>query len=95
MRVEHDGAYLAVASKGGAPDNPQWFHNLLAHPDIDLQDGTATVRYRARLVTSEPERSGWWRRAVEAFPPYAEYQARTEREIPLFVLEPTPHPEPA
>ncbi len=88
MRVEHDGAYLAVASKGGAPDNPQWFHNLLVHPELDLQDGTATARYRARLIESGEERAAWWARAVQAFPPYAEYQQRTERAIPLFVLEP-------
>ena len=88
MRVEHDGVYLAVASKGGAPDNPQWYHNLLAHPDLDLQDGTDSARYRARLIESGQERAAWWQRAVEAFPPYAEYQQRTERAIPLFVLEP-------
>lgn len=88
MRVEHAGDYLAVASKGGAPKNPQWYHNLVAHPDLELQDGTVTRPFRARLVEDDQERAQWWERAVAAFPPYAEYQAGTERTIPLFVLEP-------
>ncbi len=87
MRVEHEGSYLAVASQGGAPQHPQWFHNLVAHPDIDLQDGTVSSPARARLLEGQA-RSQWWARAVEAFPPYAEYQTKTDRQIPLFLLEP-------
>ena len=86
MRVEHDGAYAAVASKGGAPDNPQWYFSLKANPDIDLQDGTATLPMRARELAGE-ERAQWWERCVAAFPPYAEYQTKTDRVIPLFVVE--------
>lgn len=87
MRVEHEGVYAAVASKGGAPDHPQWYFNLLAHPDLDLQDGTRTRPVRAREI-SGAEREAWWRRCVEAFPPYVEYQTRTDRLIPVFLLEP-------
>ncbi len=87
MRVEHEGVYAAVASQGGAPTHPQWFHNLVAHPDIDLQDGTVTGPFRAREVTGT-EREQWWPRCVEAFPDYADYQTRTDRLIPVFVLEP-------
>ena len=86
MRVERDGAYLAVASKGGAPDNPEWFHNFVAHPEVDLQDGAEKHTYRARLVEGA-ERALWWERSVAVFPRYDEYQASTEREIPVFVLE--------
>ena len=87
MRVEHDGRYLAVASQGGAPKHPTWYRNLVAHPEVDVQDGPVRRSYRARLVTGE-EKATWWQRAVEAFPDYADYQERTEREIPVFVLEP-------
>ncbi|MFN8096830.1 MAG: nitroreductase family deazaflavin-dependent oxidoreductase [Dermatophilaceae bacterium] len=87
MRVEHDGVYAAVASKGGAPDNPQWYHNLVAHPEITLQDGTAIHDVRAREISGD-ERAQWWPRCVAAFPPYAEYQASTDRTIPVFLLEP-------
>ncbi|WP_043502681.1 nitroreductase family deazaflavin-dependent oxidoreductase [Georgenia sp. SUBG003] len=87
MRVEHGGVYLAVASQGGAPTHPQWYHNLAAHPEVRVQDGAQLVTARARLVTGG-ERAQWWERAVAAFPPYAQYQERTEREIPVFVLEP-------
>lgn len=88
MRVEHAGAYAAVASKGGAPDNPQWYHSLRANPDIDLQDGRETMPMRARELTGT-ERATWWERCVAAFPPYAEYQERAgRREIPVLVLEP-------
>ena len=88
MRVEHDGVYAAVASKGGAPEHPEWFHNFLAHPQVDLQDGAEPYEYVAREATDE-EREEWWPRAVEAFPPYAEYQEKTDRLIPLFLLERT------
>ena len=85
MRVEHDGEYAAVASKGGAPEHPAWFHNLVAHPVVDLQDGPEPAAYTARLVTGA-ERAEWWTRCVAAFPPYAGYQEKTDREIPVFVL---------
>jgi deazaflavin-dependent oxidoreductase (nitroreductase family) len=87
MRVEHDGHYAAVASIGGAPKNPVWYYNLSAHPNITLQDGPATYELVAREVTG-PEKEQWWERAVAAFPDYANYQAKTSRVIPLFVLEP-------
>ena len=88
MRVEHDGAYAAVASKGGAPEHPVWYHNLRAHPVVLLQDGKVTKEYRSREVSGE-ERAAWWERSVAAFPPYAEYQEKTDRQIPVFVLEET------
>ncbi|GAA4903206.1 deazaflavin-dependent oxidoreductase (nitroreductase family) [Actinomycetospora succinea] len=87
MRVEHDGSYAVVASKGGAPENPVWFENIRAHPEISLQDGTETREYTARVVSGD-ERAQWWDRAVAAFPNYAEYATRTDREIPVFVLDP-------
>jgi len=87
MRVEHDGHYAAVASIGGAPKNPVWYYNLSAHPNITLQDGPATYELVAREVTG-PEKEQWWERAVAAFPDYANYQAKTSRVIPVFVLEP-------
>ena len=86
MRVEHDGVYAAVASRGGSPEHPQWYHNLRAHPEVDLQDGTATFRVRARELDPE-ERAAWWPRCVAAYPPYAEYQGKTDRVIPVFILE--------
>jgi F420H(2)-dependent quinone reductase len=88
MRVERDGTYVAIASKGGAPDNPEWYYNFLAHPEVDLQDGPAKKTYRARLVEG-PEREQWWRLAVDTWSTYGEYQKKTDREIPVFVLEPT------
>ncbi len=87
MRVEHEGRYAAVASKGGEPANPQWYASLVAEPVVELQDGTVTRGYRAREVSGD-ERALWWRRAVEAYPDYADYQRRTDRQIPVFVLEP-------
>lgn len=87
MRVEHGGRYLAVASKGGAPAHPTWYANLVADPHVELQDGPVRQDMVARQVYGE-ERADWWERAVEAFAPYADYQQRTEREIPVFVLEP-------
>lgn len=86
MRVEHDGAYAVVASRGGAPEHPQWYWNLRAHPLVELQDGPERHDYRARELAGE-ERDAWWDRAVEAYPPYAEYQTKTTRRIPVFVLE--------
>jgi deazaflavin-dependent oxidoreductase (nitroreductase family) len=87
MRVEHDGRYAAVASKGGAPDHPAWYRNLIAHPLVEIQDAEAKGDYTAREL-SGAERQTWWERAVEAFPNYAEYQTNTDRQIPVFVLEP-------
>ncbi|MEW1958146.1 nitroreductase family deazaflavin-dependent oxidoreductase [Kineococcus sp. NPDC059986] len=87
MRVEHDGAYAAVASLGGAPRNPVWYHNVKAHPLVELQDGPVKKDYTAREVTGE-EKAQWWERAVAAYPDYADYQRKTDREIPVFVLEP-------
>lgn len=86
MRVEHEGAYAVVASRGGAPEHPQWYWNLVAHPLVELQDGAERHDYRARELAGE-ERSLWWDRAVEAYPPYAEYQTKTTRQIPVFLLE--------
>ena len=85
MRVEHDGAYAVVASKGGAPEHPNWYHNLVAHPQVELQDGDARHDYLAREVTGD-ERALWWQRSVAAFPTYAGYEKKTERLIPVFVL---------
>lgn len=88
MRVERDGRYVAIASKGGAPDHPEWFHNFLANPQVELQDGTEKKTYRARLLEGD-ERAEWWQHAVDTWPTYASYQQKTEREIPVFLLEPT------
>jgi deazaflavin-dependent oxidoreductase (nitroreductase family) len=86
MRVEHGGSYVAVASKGGAPDHPAWYGNIKAHPLVELQDGTSKGDYRARELTG-PERETWWDRAVAVWPDYANYQTKTAREIPLLLLE--------
>jgi deazaflavin-dependent oxidoreductase (nitroreductase family) len=87
MRVEHDGKYAVVASQGGAPKHPFWYHNLVANPHVELQDGPVKQDMVAREVTGE-EKAQWWARAVAAYPDYADYQAKTDRAIPLFVLEP-------
>ena len=87
MRVEHEGEYAVVASLGGAPKHPVWYYNLKARPHVELQDGPAKGDYLAREVTGE-EKARWWARAVAAYPPYADYQAKTAREIPVFVLTP-------
>ena len=87
MRVEHDGTYAVVASKGGSARNPVWYHNLTANPHVELQDGPAKGDYTAREVTGN-EKSTWWDRAVTVWPDYAGYQKRTARQIPVFVLEP-------
>jgi deazaflavin-dependent oxidoreductase (nitroreductase family) len=86
MRVEHDGKYALVASKGGAPDNPKWYYNIKANPDIMVQDGPEPFDGRARELQGE-QRELWWRRAVEAFPPYADYVKKTTRTIPVFLVE--------
>jgi F420H(2)-dependent quinone reductase len=87
MRVEHEGRYAAVASMGGAPKNPVWYYNLRANPRVELQDGPERLDMIARETTGA-DRAAWWERAVKAYPPYAEYQTKTSRQIPVFVLEP-------
>ncbi len=87
MRVEHEGEYAAVASLGGAPKHPVWYHNLKAHPQVELQDGANRRDYQVREVTGD-EKAVWWERAVAAYPDYVDYQKRTSREIPVFVLTP-------
>ena len=87
MRVEHNGRYAAVASQGGSPEHPLWYHNFRADPHVQLQDGPDKRDMVAREV-SGAERAEWWDRAVAAYPPYAEYQQKTRRQIPVFVLEP-------
>jgi len=86
MRVEKDGVYAAVASKGGDPQHPVWFHNFVAHPKVQLQDGPEPALYRARIAEGA-ERAEWWERCVAQYSPYAEYQEKTDREIPVFLLE--------
>jgi deazaflavin-dependent oxidoreductase (nitroreductase family) len=88
MRVEHHGAYAVVASMGGSPRNPVWYYNLKANPHVELQDGVTKRDYTAREVTGH-EKAVWWERAVETWPDYANYQLRTDRQIPVFVLEAT------
>jgi deazaflavin-dependent oxidoreductase (nitroreductase family) len=87
MRVEHDGEYAVVASQGGAPTHPVWYHNLVAHPHVELQDGPARRDYIARELHGA-ERGVWWERAVAAWPDYAGYQLKTDRVIPVFLLTP-------
>ncbi|MEU3919006.1 nitroreductase family deazaflavin-dependent oxidoreductase [Streptomyces sp. NPDC029004] len=87
MRVEHEGTYAAVASLGGAAKNPVWYYNVLADPRVELQDGPVRQDMTAREVTGD-EKALWWERAVAAYPDYAAYQRKTERVIPVFVLEP-------
>lgn len=86
MRVERGGTYVAVASLGGAPQNPVWYHNFLAHPEVDLQDGPEKHTYVARVLEGE-ERAEWWAHAVATWDTYAEYEKKTERQIPVFLLE--------
>jgi deazaflavin-dependent oxidoreductase (nitroreductase family) len=86
MRVEHEGVYAVVASLGGAPKHPVWYHNIVAHPHVELQDMAEKHDYLAREVHGE-EKALWWQRAVATWPDYEKYQQKTEREIPVFVLE--------
>ena len=86
MRVERDGAYLAVASKGGAADDPAWADNFRKHPEVELQDKAEKHTYRAREL-SGAERADWWQHAVATWKTYADYQEKTDREIPLVLLE--------
>jgi deazaflavin-dependent oxidoreductase (nitroreductase family) len=87
MRVEHDHEYAVVASLGGAPQNPVWYYNVKAHPRVELQDGPVNKDYEAREVFGD-EKAAWWERAVAAWPDYAEYQTKTDRQLPVFVLTP-------
>ena len=87
MRVEHNGEYAVVASLGGAPKHPVWYHNVKKNPRVELQDGSTTGDYEAREVFDD-EKATWWERAVEAWPDYADYQKKTDRQIPVFVLTP-------
>jgi deazaflavin-dependent oxidoreductase (nitroreductase family) len=87
MRVEHNGSYAIVASQGGAPKHPVWYHNVVANPHVQLQDGPTAKPFVAHEATGE-EKSAWWARAVETWPDYADYQTKTDRQIPVFVLDP-------
>jgi len=87
MRVEHDGRYLAVASYGGGAENPVWVQNFRAHPEVDLQDRADKATYTVRELPVGPERDEWWTRAVETWPTYGAYQKKTDRLIPVFLLE--------
>jgi deazaflavin-dependent oxidoreductase (nitroreductase family) len=87
MRIEHNGEYAVVASRGGSPKNPVWYYNLIKNPHVELQDGPVKKDYLAREVFGD-HKAIWWERAVAAFPDYAEYQKKTERQIPVFVLTP-------
>ena len=89
MRVEHNGTYAVVASLGGAPEHPVWYHNLKVDPHVELQDLATKRDYTAREVSGD-EKALWWDRAVAAWPDYATYQKKTDRQIPVFVLEPRP-----
>lgn len=86
IRVEHDGEYAVLASMGGAPKNPFWYHNLLGNPEVELQDGPTVHQLRARELSGE-ERATWWARSTDVWPAYDEYQDKTDRLIPVFVLE--------
>ena len=88
MRVEHRGEYALIASKGGAPAHPGWYHNLVAEPHVMIQDGPEPHDFTAELADGD-ERQAWWDRGVAVYPPYAEYQERTDRRIPVFVARPT------
>jgi deazaflavin-dependent oxidoreductase (nitroreductase family) len=88
MRVEHERVYAVVASLGGAPKHPVWYHNLKKNPHVELQDRATKRDYTAREVVGD-EKAAWWERAVDAWPDYAKYQTETDRQIPVFVLEPT------
>ncbi|MDP6900591.1 MAG: nitroreductase family deazaflavin-dependent oxidoreductase, partial [Acidimicrobiales bacterium] len=86
MKVEHEGQYAIVASKGGAENHPGWYHNLMANPTVLIQDGPEPFETTVRLLSGS-ERDEWWERSVAAFSPYAEYKEKTDREIPLFITE--------
>jgi deazaflavin-dependent oxidoreductase (nitroreductase family) len=88
MRVKDGASYVLVGSVGGAPTNPVWVHNLRANPVVEIRDQATVQPMRVREVEAEPERARLWELAVAAFPPYAEYQAKTTRRIPVFIAEP-------
>ncbi len=87
MRVEHNGTYAVIASMGGASKHPVWYLNLIASPAVTLQDGANVYEMAAREAHGD-EKATWWARAIEAWPAYAEYQTKTDRQIPVIVLEP-------
>ncbi|GGM97816.1 deazaflavin-dependent oxidoreductase (nitroreductase family) [Actinoplanes campanulatus] len=87
MRIEHEGEYAVVGSLGGAPKNPVWVYNIRKNPLVELQDGSLKQDYTVRELSGE-ERDTWWKRSVEAFPNYADYQTKTDRQIPVFLLTP-------
>jgi len=87
MRVEHDGEYALVASMGGAPKNPAWYHNLVAESLVEIQDGPAPSDFITRIIEGD-ERATWWERAVNVFPTYTEYATKTDRAIPVFLATP-------
>ena len=89
MRVKVDEGYVLIGSMGGAPKNPVWVYNLRAHPDVEIRDRTEVFPMRVREVEDDSERQRLWDAGVEAYPPYAEYQAKTSRRIPVFIAEPT------
>lgn len=91
MKVEFQGSYAVVASKGGAPENPTWYHNMVADPHVELQDGPLKRDMVAHIAHGD-ERATWWERSVAAFPDYADYQTKTDREIPVFVVDPADPP---
>ena len=88
MRVADGANYILVGSKGGAPEHPQWVHNLRTHPDVEIRDRADVTKMRVREVEDDAERARLWALSVAAFPPYAEYQTRTDRKIPVFLAEP-------
>lgn len=88
MRVKDGDSYVLIGSQGGAPKNPAWVHNLRVNPDVEIRDETVVQKMRVRDVEDEAERSRLWKLAVAAYPPYADYQKRTSRRIPVFVAEP-------
>ncbi len=87
MRVEADGSYVLVGSYGGRPKNPVWVYNIRANPDVEIRDKTEVFQMRAREVTEDPERQRLWGASAAAYPPYNEYQAKTDRKIPVFIAE--------
>lgn len=89
IRVEHDGTFAAVASLGGAPKHPVWCYNLVANPHVELQDGTPQKQDMVAREMSGTEKATWWERCVATYPDYADFQKKTDRVIPVFLLEPT------
>ena len=90
MRVEVDGSYVLVGSYGGRPKNPVWVYNIRANPDVEIRDKTEVFQMRVREVTEDPERQRLWGASAAAYPPYNEYQAKTDRKIPVFIAERVP-----